>query len=187
MPHRHRIAFVFAVAASAIPVSPQAQERAGVMADLTKTISALEKKVVGLARAIPDSGYAWRPSEGVRSTAEALMHVAGDNYFAAAHLGGVVAAETGITGKAYKEVEAYEARKVTRAEVIAAVEQSFRLLAKAMSQTPEGKLATTTNFFGSRATTVQYAWITTTTHLHEHLGQLIAYARSNKIVPPWSK
>jgi hypothetical protein len=24
-------------------------------------------------------------------------------------------------------------------------------------------------------------------HLHEHLGQLIAYARVNGIVPPWSK
>ena len=23
--------------------------------------------------------------------------------------------------------------------------------------------------------------------VHEHLGQLIAYARSNKVVPPWSK
>jgi len=23
--------------------------------------------------------------------------------------------------------------------------------------------------------------------LHEHLGQLIAYARTNHIVPPWSK
>ena len=23
--------------------------------------------------------------------------------------------------------------------------------------------------------------------LHEHLGQMIAYARMNKIVPPWSK
>ena len=23
--------------------------------------------------------------------------------------------------------------------------------------------------------------------LHEHLGQLIAYARSNKVTPPWSK
>jgi hypothetical protein len=24
-------------------------------------------------------------------------------------------------------------------------------------------------------------------YLHEHLGQLIAYARSNKVTPPWSK
>jgi hypothetical protein len=29
-------------------------------------------------------------------------------------------------------------------------------------------------------------WVLTTTHLHEHLGQLIAYARSNGVVPPWS-
>jgi hypothetical protein len=31
------------------------------------------------------------------------------------------------------------------------------------------------------------AWLYATTHLHEHAGQMIAYARSNKIVPPWSK
>ena len=24
-------------------------------------------------------------------------------------------------------------------------------------------------------------------HVHEHFGQLIAYARSNEVVPPWSK
>ena len=30
-------------------------------------------------------------------------------------------------------------------------------------------------------------WIGATTHLHEHLGQLIAYARSNGVVPPWSR
>ena len=30
-------------------------------------------------------------------------------------------------------------------------------------------------------------WITTATHLHEHLGKLIAYARSNNVTPPWSK
>jgi hypothetical protein len=30
-------------------------------------------------------------------------------------------------------------------------------------------------------------WIAATTHLHEHLGQLIAYARSNNVTPPWTK
>jgi hypothetical protein len=28
--------------------------------------------------------------------------------------------------------------------------------------------------------------ILTVTHLHEHLGQMIAYARSNNVKPPWS-
>jgi hypothetical protein len=27
----------------------------------------------------------------------------------------------------------------------------------------------------------------TVTHIHEHLGQLIAYARQNKVTPPWSQ
>jgi hypothetical protein len=35
--------------------------------------------------------------------------------------------------------------------------------------------------------TGQQVWIMATTHLHEHLGQMIAYARANNIVPPWSK
>jgi hypothetical protein len=30
-------------------------------------------------------------------------------------------------------------------------------------------------------------WLITATHLHEHLGQLIAYARSNAVTPPWSQ
>jgi hypothetical protein len=39
--------------------------------------------------------------------------------------------------------------------------------------------------FGSSMTGLDL-WVLTTTHLHEHLGQLIAYARSNGVVPPWS-
>jgi hypothetical protein len=38
-----------------------------------------------------------------------------------------------------------------------------------------------------RQTTTRATWIATVTHLHEHLGQLIAYARSNNVTPPWSK
>jgi hypothetical protein len=38
-----------------------------------------------------------------------------------------------------------------------------------------------------RKVTNRSLWISTATHLHEHLGQLIAYARSNKITPPWSR
>ena len=35
--------------------------------------------------------------------------------------------------------------------------------------------------------TMQSAWVLGTTHLHEHLGQLIAYARTNGVKPPWSQ
>jgi hypothetical protein len=55
-----------------------------------------------------------------------------------------------------------------------------------MSDTPDAKLDAQIDMFGTKATT-RGVWITTATHLHEHLGQLIAYARSNKVTPPWSK
>ena len=31
------------------------------------------------------------------------------------------------------------------------------------------------------------SWMATAAHLHEQFGQLIAYARSNDVPPPWSK
>jgi hypothetical protein len=40
--------------------------------------------------------------------------------------------------------------------------------------------------FGQKRT-LQQLWVLTATHLHEHLGQAIAYARANNVVPPWSR
>ena len=55
-----------------------------------------------------------------------------------------------------------------------------------MNDTPDAKLETMQKMFG-RESSVRSTWVMTVTHVHEHLGQLIAYARSNKVVPPWSK
>jgi hypothetical protein len=55
-----------------------------------------------------------------------------------------------------------------------------------MSGVSEEKVGETIEAFG-RKMTARSLWITTATHLHEHLGQLIAYARSNNVTPPWSK
>ena len=165
-----------------------AQTASGVLADLVPNVTMLETRVVGLAQAIPESAYGWRPGEGVRSVAEVLIHVAADNYFAAASLGGVTAGHTGITGKTYKEAETYESRTLDRTATIAALEESFALLKKAFLATRSDQLDATTYYFGpKRPVTIRRAWIGAISHLHEHLGQLIAYARVNKVVPPWSK
>ena len=63
----------------ATPVAAQTGE--GVMGELLNDLSMLEKKVVGLATAMPAAAHEWRPSKGVRSTSETLMHIAADNYF----------------------------------------------------------------------------------------------------------
>ena len=164
------------------------QERPGLMGDLLANVTVVETKVISLARAMPQSTYSWRPAEGVRSVSEVFAHVAGENYFAAAKMGSAPPAATGIVGKTIKEARAYEERKMLRAETIAALEDSFKLLKKSMADTADERLDATIPFFGpTRQDTIRVAWVGTVTHLHEHLGQLIAYARSNKITPPWSK
>jgi uncharacterized damage-inducible protein DinB len=162
-----------------------AQTREGVMGDLLKDVADLEKKVMALANAIPEPAYAWTPGPGVRSVGEVFQHIAADNYFMPALLDKPAPKETGIT-KEYKTAAAFEKRPMKRPEVIAELEKSFKFLRSSMTSTTDKELAAPLDVFGQKST-ARGLWITTATHLHEHLGQLIAYARSNKITPPWSK
>jgi uncharacterized damage-inducible protein DinB len=162
-----------------------AQNREGVMGDLLKDVSDVETKIMGLAKAMPAAAHDWRPGQGVRSTSETLRHIAADNYFMPALMGMPAPAETGIT-REYKTAAAFEKKPMTRDEVIAELEKSFAFLKASMQATPDAKLDAPLDVFGQKSTN-RGLWIMTTTHLHEHLGQLIAYARSNKVVPPWSK
>jgi len=162
-----------------------AQTREGVMGDLLKDTADVEKKIVALANALPESAYAWRPAPGVRSTGEVFAHIASDNYFLPALLDIPAPKETGIT-KEYKTAEAFEKRPMNKATVIAELQKSFAFLRTSMTATTDETLNTPIEMFGQKSST-RGVWITTATHLHEHLGQLIAYARSNKVVPPWSK
>jgi uncharacterized damage-inducible protein DinB len=163
-----------------------AQPRTGLVGDLAKDLADLETKIVGLAKAMPDAAWAWRPGPGVRSTSEVLMHVAADNYFMPAAMGTPAPAETAIDGKAYKTAAAFEKKTASRDQVLAELNKSFAFLKKSLDAVPDAKVDAPLDVFGEKTTT-RAVWIMTVTHLHEHLGQLIAYARSNKITPPWSK
>jgi hypothetical protein len=162
-----------------------AQTRTGLMADLLKDVAEVEKKLVGLARAMPQEAYDWRPGPGVRSSAETFKHVAADNYFLPLLMGSTPPAETGIT-KDYNTTLAFEKRTMTRDAIIAELEKSFAFLRTSMGAMADDKLDAPLDVFGQKNTN-RGLWISTTTHLHEHLGQLIAYARANKVTPPWSK
>jgi hypothetical protein len=163
-----------------------AQTRQGLMGDLLKDVADVHTKVVGLAKAMPAASYDWRPAKNVRSTGEVFLHVAADNYLLPATIGINPPAETGINGKDYNTALAFEKRTMTRDQIVAELDKSFAFLTASMEGMPDTKIETTVTFFGRQATH-RSVWISTTTHLHEHLGQLIAYARSNNVTPPWSK
>lgn len=162
-----------------------AQTREGLMGDLIRDVEQVQKKMVGLATAMPAGAFDWKPGEGVRSTSETFMHVAADNYFIPAVMGTAPPAETGIN-KEYKTAAAFEKKAMPRDQVIAELEKSFTFLKQSMAAFPDAKMDAPLEVFGQKMSN-RGMWVAATTHLHEHLGQLIAYARSNKITPPWSK
>jgi uncharacterized damage-inducible protein DinB len=171
--------------ATLLSLSLPAAAQAGVMGDLLKDVGDLEKKVMALANAIPESAYDWTPGPGVRSTAEVLKHIAADNYFMPVLLDKPAPKETGIT-KDYKTTLAFEKRPMNRAAVVVELEKSFAFLRSSMNSTSDAELSVPIDVFGQKST-ARGLWISTATHLHEHLGQLIVYARANKVTPPWSK
>lgn len=181
----YSLRFVTLAALLALATPLQAQTREGLMGDLLRDINDVQTKIVGLAKAMPEGTYAWRPSDGVRSTGEVFAHVASDNYFLPVAMGITAPAETGITSD-FKTATAFEKRSMTRDQIIAELDKSFAFLKASMTGMPDAKLNEPIAVFGQKMTN-RALWVTTTTHLHEHLGQLIAYARSNKVTPPWSK
>ena len=157
---------------------------AGLTKDLLEDVGQVERKFLALAAAIPEEKFGWRPGEGVRSVSEVVMHVAADNYLIPAALGFAPDPATGIKGADYNTAVAFEKRTVNKAQAIAELEKSFAFLKQSLGATGSAQLTNSVTMFG-QPFTMQQGWLMATMHLHEHLGQLISYARSNAVKPPW--
>lgn len=148
----------------------------GLRAELVKQCNDLEKKFLDLAQAVPQEKYSWRPGEGVRSVSEVYMHVVGANYFFPSFVG--VKSPAGLSRDMEKTV-------TEKAKVVEMLKKSFEHLRRAILSKADSDLDSPAKLFGQE-TTVRDVLLTTVTHMHEHLGQSIAYARMNGVVPPWS-
>ena len=147
----------------------------GFRAEFLHDLDDVQKKIIDLATAVPSEKYAWRPAEGVRSVSEVYTHIAGGNYFLLTFIGAKAPADMP------QDIE-----KITdKTKVLAELRKSFDNLRAIVNNTPDADLEKTVNMFG-QPTTERGVFTTILTHLHEHLGQSIAYARMNGIVPPWS-
>lgn len=176
-----------ALAAIGLTAAPcAAQQQAGLMGDLLRDVEQVRTKLVALAGVMPADKQGWRPGDGVRSVGEVFLHVAADNYLLPAAVGVPPDASTRIDPADFSTVTRYERQQMPPDSVVATLERSFEHLARAMAATPEARLQDTVKFFGQDMT-VRQVWLATAMHLHEHLGQMIAYARTNGIVPPWSR
>ncbi|MBK6456162.1 MAG: DinB family protein [Gemmatimonadetes bacterium] len=181
--------FVLAAAlAVAAPVALRAQAAPTApswMGEMHRDVNGAQKKMIDLAKAIPEAAYDWRPSAGTRSVREVFLHVASDNYFIPIGMGKPAPEASGITSD-MKSVGAYEKRNLSKEQIVAELEASYKHLHQGMALTTDANASESIKFFGQDWTRMR-AMTLTVTHLHEHLGQAIAYARSNNVVPPWSQ
>ena len=149
----------------------------GFKTDLLASIDDAGKKLVDLAQAVPAEKYSWRPAEGVRSFSEVFMHVVAGNYLIPSFMG--VPRPEGVDRN-------IETKVTDKAKVVEWLQKSIADLKKVVETTPDADLDKKVKFFGSERTE-RGLLIIVCSHMHEHLGQSIAYARMNKIVPPWSE
>ncbi len=137
----------------------------------------LHKKFVRLAEAIPADKFTWRPGEGVRSISEALLHVAAMNFRMPPQIGAPPA-------PGYSD-EGYEKSTTDKAKIIVQLDQSFEYVHGYVDSMTNADFAKPEPKFGPQANAGDIIYIIIADD-HEHLGQSVAYARVNGIVPPWT-
>ncbi|HUM13903.1 MAG TPA: DinB family protein [Myxococcaceae bacterium] len=159
--------------APAAPTSTFQSDTAGVLAHV-------QEEMVSLEQAMPQSKFTWRPAKGVRSVAEVYLHAAGGGYFFGKLIGFEIPAEIA------SQMKDLEKSTTDKAKIQKILADSFTWFGNQVKTLPDAELGKTVDFFG-RPMTKRALIIAAVGHYQEHLGQSIAYARSNGVVPPWSK
>lgn len=151
----------------------------GLRRELIAQLEEAERKFVQLAEAMPQEKYAWRPAPGVRSVGEVYMHMVVANYQIPPVAGVARAPGVTLTPDSEKTVTA-------KAAIVDHLKQSFAYAKQAVMNVPEAAMDSSVTLFG-RPSTRRNVLVLMATHAHEHLGQSIAYARTNGVRPPWSR
>jgi len=145
----------------------------------------VQGRITQLAEAVPQSAYEWRPAEGVRSVSEVYLHAAFSNYICVTVTGGTVPKEIGFEMD-FSKANAWDTQTTDKTVILEKVNESFEVLKERIGMLTEEDLNREVEIFGMKMSTRNFI-ISMIAHSHEHLGQSIAYARINGVVPPWSK
>jgi uncharacterized damage-inducible protein DinB len=140
-------------------------------------LQGVNKKCVDLAEALPSDKLTWRPSPDTRSFAEVLLHVAGERYGFLSLLGANPPA-------GFKAGE-FDKSTIERDRIVEALNQSWDFTNKTINGMSNADFAKLLPKLGPQANEGDVVYLLVA-DAHEHLGQLVAYARQNGIVPPWT-
>jgi len=153
---------------------PLAQAQSlGMPAAFAKDAGTLSSKFTGLAR-VMSGKYEWKPGQGVRSVGDVFNLIVVEN-------GLLVGVLSGTPSTGAKPAPITDPEKMQEA-----LKASYVTLQNTIAGLSDNDLQAPVKLFG-RDMTKLAALMLILEDQHEHLGQSIAYARTNGVVPPWSK
>jgi len=128
------------------------------------------------AEQVPENLYGYKATPDVRSFGQLLAHIADANYM----ICGAAAGEKAQDGAAIEKT------KTTKADLIAALNESFAYCEKALAATTDANGGEMRELFGMKM--ARLAWLSfAVSHDFEHYGNIVTYLRLNKMVPPSSQ
>ncbi|HEY6925823.1 MAG TPA: DinB family protein, partial [Steroidobacteraceae bacterium] len=153
-------------------VTSQAQSAQTIQAALSTEAGTLSEKYTGMSRVMARH-YDWKPVQGVRSAGEVFNLIVMENGLLAGTLIGATGGE--------RPAPIADAERLREA-----LKTSYANLQQTIARLSDEDLKAPVKLFGRDMTkegAIRYLFA----DQHEHLGQSIAYARSNGVIPPWSK
>jgi len=170
-------ACLFVLSVAIPPVSAQSAPP-NFLEEFSGQFEASARKIVGLAEAMPADAYDWQPGEGVMSVVLVYAHIARYNYMYPHQMMGVEPTDA-------PDYDDWERTITTKDQAVRALQQSADHVRALVAQMSAEDLGQPTVLYG-RDVAQWSVLLQLITHMNEHLGQSIAYARMNGVVPPWS-
>ncbi|MEX0769756.1 MAG: DinB family protein [Balneolaceae bacterium] len=170
--------FTVAWALTYNPQTLQAQETGNSFRNQFNNHFQYASRVLDLAKAMPAEYYSWRPDDGVSSVEEVYTHIARYNFYYPQNSFNIAVPE---------DVDVENIESITGKDaVVEILERSIRYVKDAVSQLPDSRFSEPAELYG-RTVDGQAVLMQLITHKSEHVGQSIAYARMNGVVPPWNR
>lgn len=138
---------------------------------------------------MPAEKFDWRPGPGVRSVGEVYVHIAETNVLLLGFLGvkvdypGPRFSGKDSGGEIIAGFLAFEKTVHGKDNVVKLLDRTLDAVKTSLASADTEKPV---EMFGQKAT-ARAVYLRILVHANEHMGQSIAYARMNGVVPPWSK
>jgi uncharacterized damage-inducible protein DinB len=155
-----------------LPVVLPAQAPNPLSTDVKRAYDEVKTNILRSAEKMPEENYDFRPAPRVRTFGQILGHIAQEQYL---YFCGPVKGE--------QKSADIERTRTTKADLLAALKDSFSYCDAVYDKMTDQDAATIVNTGGSKSMKLRLLWMNVV-HDESHYGNLVTYLRIKGIVPP---